>query len=373
MTVRPVQARPAQLVADDLAALARGAAVLGTGGGGDPYIGRLMAQQVLGAGASVPLVDPADLPEDACVIPVAMMGAPTVMVEKLPSGEQITGAVEAMARYRGLEPTHIACIEAGGLNSTLPIVAAALLGLPLVDGDGMGRAFPELQMVLPALYGVPATPMSIVDEKGNSGVLATLDAGWAERLARVMTVEMGCSAMISLYAMTGAQAKEHLIPGTLSRCLRIGRELEQARRDHRDPVAAAVAELDGVLLANGKVVDVERRTTTGFARGTATLEGVGADRGRAITLSFQNEHLVARVDGVAVATTPDLIMVLDTELGEPVTTEGLRYGQRVSVLAAPADPRWHTPEGIAAVGPRYFGYDLDPVRVPPIRSRPAPG
>ena len=32
---------------DDLEALARGAAVLGTGGGGDPYIGRLLAAQAL--------------------------------------------------------------------------------------------------------------------------------------------------------------------------------------------------------------------------------------------------------------------------------------------------------------------------------------
>jgi uncharacterized protein len=32
------------------------------------------------------------------------------------------------------------------------------------------------------------------------------------------------------------------------------------------------------------------------------------------------------------------------------------------VLAAPADERWHSPEGIELVGPRYFGYDLDPIR-----------
>jgi len=46
-----------------------------------------------------------------------------------------------------------------------------------------------------------------------------------------------------------------------------------------------------------------------------------------------------------------------------VTTEALRFGHRVSVLGAPADPRWHSPEGIELVGPRYFGYDHDPVRV----------
>ena len=49
--------------------------------------------------------------------------------------------------------------------------------------------------------------------------------------------------------------------------------------------------------------------------------------------------------------------MLDTETGEPITTETLRYGQRVTVLGAPCDERWRTPEGLALVGPRYFGYD----------------
>lgn len=57
-------------------------------------------------------------------------------------------------------------------------------------------------------------------------------------------------------------------------------------------------------------------------------------------------------------TTPDLIIVLDAESGEPITTEALRYGQRVRVIAAPSDPRWHSAEALAMVGPGYFGYDL---------------
>ena len=156
---------------EDLEALARGAAVLGTGGGGDPYVGRLLAAQALREHGPVELVPPADLPDDASVFPVAMMGAPTVMVEKTPSIERIGDTVAALAEHLGVTPTHIACIEAGGVNSTFPLVAAAQLGLPVVDGDGMGRAFPELQMVLPTLSGIAATPMSIADEKGNVGVL----------------------------------------------------------------------------------------------------------------------------------------------------------------------------------------------------------
>ena len=63
------------------------------------------------------------------------------------------------------------------------------------------------------------------------------------------------------------------------------------------------------------------------------------------------------------ASTPDLICVLDAETGEPVTTESMRYGFRVAVLGVPCHPRWRTPGGLGLVGPRYFGYDLDYVPV----------
>ncbi len=349
----------------DVEALARGAAVLGTGGGGDPYIGSLMASLALERVGSVDLVSIDDLPDDACVLPVAMMGAPTVMVEKLPSADQVATAIVALSRYLGISPTHVACIEAGGVNSTVPIIAAADLGLPLVDGDGMGRAFPELQMVLPTLAQVAATPMSIVDEKGNRGIFDTIDNPWAERLARVATVELGCSVIVSLYAMTGTQVRQSFVPGTLSRCLAVGRAIADAQRTHADPVDAVCQQLDGSILFAGKVIDVMRRTTTGFARGEANVAGSDAYQGRALLLRFQNEHLIAELDGIPVATTPDLIIVLDNDTGEPITTEALRFGHRVVVVGAPADERWHSPEGIALVGPGYFGYDTEPVRVPP--------
>jgi DUF917 family protein len=356
--------RISRVTAADLPALARGAAVLGTGGGGDPYVGRLLAEQAVLAHGPVPLVAPADLPPDAVVVPVAMMGAPTVMVEKTPSTELVGHAVTALAEHLGIVPTHIACIEAGGVNSTFPVVAAAQLGLPLVDGDGMGRAFPELQMVLATLDGIAATPMSIADEKGNTGVLHTIDNRWSEALARSLTITMGCSAIISNYVMSGAQADRALVHGTLSLCVAIGRAVEEARATHGDAVGAVADAIGGTVLHSGKVADVARRTTTGFARGEAVVRD---HDGSELVLHFQNEHLLAVRDGQPLVTTPDLIVVLDSDTGEPVTTEALRFGHRVSVLAAPADERWHSPGGIELVGPRYFGYDTDPVRV----GRPA--
>lgn len=341
------------ITAADIDGLARGAAVLGTGGGGDPYIGGLLARQALADG-EVTLIDLADVPDDGLVLFVAMMGAPTVMVEKLPSLAEVIEPVHALGRHLGRPVTHIACAEVGGVNSTIPIAAAAALNLPLIDADGMGRAFPELQMVLPTLSGITASPLSFSDEKGNTGVLQTVDNSWTERIARVACVEMGSSVMIAGFPMSGADARSSLVAGTLSQSIRIGQGIAQARDAKTDPVAAATEILSGRELFGGKVVDVERATTTGFARGRARIAGEGESE---LGLNFQNEHLIAERDGEILATTPDLIMVLDGESGEPITTEGLRYGQRVRVLAAPADERWHSAEALAMVGPAYFGYD----------------
>jgi uncharacterized protein len=348
--------RVAEPELDDLAI---GAAILGTGGGGNPYIGVLLAKQAIRAHGSVELVEVGEVPDDALVVPSAMMGAPTVMVEKVPRGDEIIRAFEALHEYLGRPITHTVSIEAGGLNSTTPFGVAARMGIPLVDADGMGRAFPEIQMVTPTMYGVSATPMALADEKGNTVILETIDNRWTERFARSITIDMGCTAMIALYALSGRQLKESMVPGTLGLAEELGRIVRETRAAHGDPVQAVLDRLAGFRIFAGKIADVERRTEAGFAKGEAQIEGVGADAGATLALRFQNEHLVAVRDGEVVASVPDLIIVLDAETGEPVTTEELRYGYRVSVLAAPCDPRWRTEAGLALAGPRYFGYEID--------------
>ena len=343
-------------------ALARGAAVFGTGGGGDPYIGALLAGQALAAHGDVTVVSLADVPDDALVLTVAMMGAPTVMVEKLPSLDEVIAPVRQLEATAGRPVTHIACAEIGGVNSTIPIAAAAALGLPLIDADGMGRAFPELQMVLPTLYGITASPLAIADDKGNTAVLNTVDNTWTERIARVACVEMGSSVMIAGFQMTGIQAREALVPDSLTRCIAVGQGIADARDENRDPSAAAAVLLEGRELFAGKIVDVERATSAGFARGRARIEGADSSRENTMILFFQNENIMAQLGDEVLVTSPDLIMVLEHDSGEPITTEGLRYGQRVRVLAAPSDERWHSPAGLALVGPAYFGYDVQSIR-----------
>jgi len=349
---------------EDLEDIAIGGAVLGTGGGGDPYVGKLMAQQAIRKYGPVTLMDVDGLDDDALVVPVCMMGAPTVMTEKLPQGDELMNAFTALEKVMGRKIDAVLCGEAGGVNSTTPFVVAAASGLPLIDGDGMGRAFPELQMVTFTLAGVSATPMVLCDDKGNSIVLETVSNSWTERLARAATVEMGGSALLAFYPMSGKVAKQAVVRGTLSLCAKCGKTLRAARTANADPVAALADLLGAQNLFHGRISDIERRTVGGFARGRATITGVEAHRGETMTLDFQNEFLIAEKDGQVLATTPDLIALVEADSGDPVTADSLKYGQRLMTLAWPCNPLWATPEGIALVGPRYFKYERDYAPLP---------
>jgi hypothetical protein len=356
--------------ADRLDALALGASFLGTGGGGDPYIGSLMARQALLAHGPVTVMDLTDVPDDAVCVMSAVMGAPTVLVEKLPGGNEQSTALRALEQRLERKITHIISAEVGGLNSMIPIVAAATAGLPLVDCDAMGRAFPEIQMSTPTIHGIKATPMAIADDKGNSVILDAIDNHWTERIARSVAVDMGAAAFIALFPQTGKQAKRSMIGGTLALAERIGEAILQARAEKSDPVQAAIAVTGGYRLFDGKIVDVERRTLEGFARGEVTIEGLGDRSGSRLLIDFQNENLIAIADGSVVGTVPDLIIVLESETGRPITTEELRYGHRVAVVGVPSAPQWRTDNGLELVGPRYFGYDVEFRPIESMQGRP---
>jgi hypothetical protein len=348
------------LDARNLPDLARGCAVLGTGGGGDPQTGLLMSLQAVEEHGPVPLVDLDDLPEDGLLMPCGGLGAPTVSIEKFGNGAEGARLRDYVERLWGLPVVALMSSEIGGSNGLVPIAWAAGLGLPVLDADGMGRAFPEMQQVTMELAGISPNPAVMTDERGNTLVIETVGDRWTERIMRAVAVEFGARASSSEYQLTVKQARTATVRGSVSRAIRIG-ELIRTARD--DAVAALVAELRGYRLLDGKVVDVERHTTGGFARGAATVEGLGAHAGRTLEVQIQNENLVAREGDRVLASVPDLITVIDAQTAETITTERLRYGQRVSVIAFPCDPIWRTERGLEVGGPRAFGYDFEYVPI----------
>ena len=346
--------------AAEIESLAIGAWILGTGGGGSPYLALLNMRALYRQGAAVSLMDPRDLADDDLVAVVSNMGAPLVGQERLTDPRTIARAVTMMETYLGRRFRAIMALEIGGGNALQPLMAAALLDRPVVDADAMGRAFPEAQMTSFAIHDLRMDPLVLVDVRDNAVIVAQAASWpWMERLSRTACVAVGSIAATCKAPRTGREVRECAILYSTSKAIRLGQTVQAARRIHRDPIEAIVEAENGRLIFTGKIADVARRATEGFLRGTARLDGLGDDRGRRFELAFQNEFAVGWLDGAPRVMTPDLICVMDTVSAEAIGTETLRYGQRVSVVALPAPPVLLTPRGLEHVGPRAFGYDLD--------------
>ncbi len=349
-----------ELTERDVEYIALGAGILGTGGGGNPYLGKLRAWQQLRAGRSIRVISPDALSDDDLVVSVGGMGAPTVSIEKFRNEADGYRAIQAIEQAVGRPATALMSDEIGGANAIEPMIAAALADLPIVDADGMGRAFPELQMCTFFIYGLNPAPGALCDEKGNTVVFREAKSAlWLERLARAATVAMGCTAVFALPPMTGKQVNDWGIKYTVSQAWRLGEIVARARENKEDPIAAILTQEGGQCLFRGKIVDVERWTTGGFARGRLTMAGFDAQANRTLHIEFQNENLIATLDDAPVATVPDLICIVDSETGRPISTEEIRYGLRVTVLGIPCSPLLRTPEALAVIGPRAFGYTVD--------------
>lgn len=340
--------------------IARGAALLGAGGGGDPYIGKLVAMSAIEECGPVTLLDPDEIDDDALVVPFAMMGAPTVLIEKIIGGNEYKALFDIVSSHFGKKVFATMPMEAGGLNSMFPIAAAAKLGLPLVDCDGMGRAFPELQMVTFTIGGISASPMALADEKGNTVIFETITNKWTEELARAVTMSCGGSVAVTLYNVTGRQLKEYGVKGIVTKSQELGAALRTVKNAEGISPEEKFLEFSGAYkLFKGKISDVLRETRGAFNFGKVVLEGIGECKGQEAYVEFQNENLCAVVNGEIMATVPDLICLVDTDTFIPVPTDALKYGKRVLVVGLPCFEMWRTPAGLDLVGPRYFGIDTD--------------
>jgi hypothetical protein len=356
-----------RLDASNVRALARGCAVLGAGGGGDPGLGLAMALLAIAETGPVEVVEVAALAADRLVMPCGMVGAPAIADERMWNGSEGAVLCDAVERLHGAPVGALMCLGIGGANGLLPVTWAARAGLPLVDADGMGRTFSHLEKQTMSLAGLTVSPVVLTDGRGNIVRLQGVDDAWAEHLARGAAASLGGVCAGALACMSGEQAGSAVIQGSLSLAVRLGEAMGTGALGAS--IAGIGEALGGVVLIQGTVVDLERHADRRHARGSVTIRGNGPDAGRQLRLELQSEFLLVIEDGVVCAAVPDIICLLALDTGDPVASERLRYGQAVAVMAAPAPAVWHTAAGLELAGPRAFGYDVDHA---PIEGAAAP-
>ena len=196
------------ITSDALPDLSLGAVFLATGGGGDPYVPGLITKNALETIGPATMIDPYTLDDDAVVVTIGGVGAPTVSLELLPSFREVENTIAAFQERTGKKLDAIASFEIGGGNSLIPITASVITGLPVIDGDGMARALPEAQMMSYPICGVSPNPAIACDYKGNIAEFNVDDIMEYEKCIRQYAVDSGGMVTVAEHPIQDCISRE---------------------------------------------------------------------------------------------------------------------------------------------------------------------
>jgi hypothetical protein len=255
---------------------------------------------------------------------------------------------------------HVVPFEVGGLNTPVILSLGARMGIPIIDGDALGRSAPETQMTSFIGHGVSLTPMPLIDYNGNVVIVNhAVDPAYADQLGRWVVTQGGGLGANNHYPMTGRQAKEAVIPDTISGALELGRNVLAARAEDRDPVYAIAKALGGALLFAGRVASLAEEERLGFYFTVATLDGTGAWTDQAAELVIKNETMLLMVNNQIKAIFPDLVCLLEPGTGRGVMSIEVQVGTPLVLVGLPCHPRLRqaaqSEEGARAFSPERYG------------------
>ena len=363
-----------------------GLKLMGTGGGGPPKSGMEMLEAALQEGLTLSWIDAADLPDSASSCTTFGSGSiaedrPDSMegIEKL--GQKLglpakwgfsapEMAVRELAAYTGAQVGAIVAVELGASNTPAPLVTAARLGIPLVDGDYSGRAVPQDMQTTYFLKDIKTYPAAITDWWGDVLILKqAANTEMGERMGKQLANAAYGVVYIATMLLSAQETRDTIVPGTLTLSYELGRAVRQARQAGEDPIAAAVRQLDGWKLFTGEVTGKDWGEREGCMEGTVHIRGTGEDAGHTMDVWFLNENHVAWLDGKPYVFSPDLIILADPASGEGYTNTEIKAGHPVSVLAAKVFPAFRSPMAIQFFGPRYWGFDFDYVPVEEVLAK----
>ena len=357
-----------KLYKGDLENIIRGACLLSSGGGGTYSSGKKLLEAFQkGQYYNQDYVDYVDVDElrgsdTDCGIVVAYMGAPEAIanLEHPEAGVNAAEKMKALMEKDGQRLAYIVPVEIGALSSIVACTVAAKLGIPVINGDGAGRAVPELTMTTFAGSHVPTHPAILANDKGLAIRLDVVnDAAIVEAVARptISLSEFGQQAGLAMWIMSRVKIEEVVkITDTLIACKKVGELIEKYQTgteinvdDLLDCINASLnAEVKAYELCSGTLCCAENVTEGGFDHGKVIIRGEDIYKGKTFTILFQNENLLAwdSTSGTPLAMAPDSIafVVHDDQvvysngdlIGENNKLKKSLEGRKVSVIGIPA-------------------------------------
>ncbi|GAB2951879.1 DUF917 domain-containing protein [Nonomuraea fastidiosa] len=337
---------------DGLSRFSAGSRVLATGAAESSFNLSLdWARSAIGDGVELVAAD--ELPAETRCVAITLVGSTTALGEQIPAGDEPERAVRALERRLGEPVGAVVALNLAAENALFPLITAAGLGVPLVDGDGTGRVFPLVEQTTYTLGGVNVAPLALAGGSGELVVLETA-ADRVEELLRPVVLSVGGWGVAACYPMTARDLVKVVVPGTVSLLMRAG--------EPGVPRSAA-APYGARTLCRGRILAVEGGTGHGPTVGLPSQPSsivIRESEGlrRLVRLEAHNEVVLALADGAVVATVPDQICMISTTGGMVVDVDNAEPGLEVEIMVVRAAPVWHSERGLALGGPRAFGMPL---------------
>lgn len=357
--------------------LLTGTQLLGCGGGGEIEWGRQMIDEVHEKGKHFKIIDPKELPDDKFVFIVGTVGGGVseeikkkfaAFLEKLTMAEKvykpILVAKEELAKFLGEDAYAYIPSEIGAGNTITPMYVAALEDKPVVDGDNCGRAKPEIAISTSHVMDVSVTPLVIANPFGDVVILkVAMDDYRAEDICRATAVASGGLCGVARCPAKGRVVKNSIVPNSITKCMKIGEAIREAKETEKDPVQAFIKTAGGYKIFEGKINGWEREERGGFMWGTMIIQGTGDYKEHELKVWYKNEYLVSWIDEKPYVTCPDSICIIEKGkcYGISVWVRDLEgyLGKEVVAVGIKAADLWRTAKGIEIFSPKHFGYDIE--------------
>ncbi len=364
-----------ELKREDIDPLLEGLAIFGTGGGGSPAWGKAILENDFDCGRTPRLVDLQTIADAGTVVSGGIMGSVKVLeqmgTEKImrhwEEKFELLEVTRVMEQLLGKPIEYVVPFEVGGLNTPVILSLGARMGVPVIDGDALGRSAPETQMTSFIGHDVSLTPMPLVDMQGNVVVVqSATDPTFPDQVGRFVISRGGGLGANNHYPMSGKTAKRVIIPNTISASLHLGKTVAQARQAGTDPVAAVAREVGGQLLFQGEITTMQEAEALGFYFTTVGLQGQGRFAQHKAELTIKNETMYLAIDGAPRAYFPDLVLMLDPETGRGLMSVELSIGRAVSLVVTACHSRLReavlSGKAEAAFSPARYGRPNDHYR-----------
>lgn len=306
-----------------------GGTILGGGGGGDPVKGRKYAQIAVEY-TDLRLISAEELDKDEILITASLVGAPNAENQYM-TAKDLVRTIEILGNNCNFKIGGIITNEQGGEATVNGWLQAAVLGIPLVDAPCNGRAHPTGVMGSMNLHKQKEyhTVQACVGGNPDTGNYVECyfegSIDHTSRLVRLASIEAGGLVAVARNPVTVEYARENCALGGVSLAIETGKAYRKGlRHSVKEGIEELCKFLGGSILAEGPVKQFSIETTGGFDVGYANVDGCD--------LTFWNEYATAEKDGKRLATFPDLIMTLNRETGEPVTTAMMEEGLEVFVI-----------------------------------------